>query len=857
MRKTFLLFTFSLAVATIIAQVQSPEKFLGYALGSRFTPHWKLVNYFNHVAQQARDVAQVHQYGVTNEGRPLIVTFISAAGNIKRLEEIRENNLRLANLGSSNVQPDLNAPAIVWLSYNVHGNEASSSEAAMLTLFALVDPSNAGTKEWLKNTVVVIDPCINPDGRDRYVNWFTSIAGKQFNPDPQSREHIESWPYGRTNHYYFDLNRDWAWQVQLESQQRVKLYNEWLPQVHADFHEQYYNNPYYFAPAAEPYHEVITPWQKEYQTMLGRNNAKYFDQKGWLYFTKGGGFDLFYPSYGDTYPTFHGAIGMTYEQGGGGAGALAVITEDGDTLTLEDRLTHHHTTSLSTIEISSQNAARLVKEFRKFYSDALAKPAGEYITYLIKRRSTSAALETVINRYLRNNGISYGYAQSKETLRGFNYISGKDEPVTIEENDILISAYQPKSVMLKVLFEPRSKQGEVLSRPYDITAWSLPYALGLEAYAIKQAAKQKMLPPSPDQHRSRDSIGNRNGRRNAYAYVIPWKHLSSARVLARLLQTGVRVRYHEQPFSVNGKDFDAGTLIITKAANSRFGDRLFDTVHQAAVSNGDLHPVESVFTGFVDKGVDLGGSKVRVIQPPRVALMGGESTDVNAFGAIWHFFEQQLNYPVSLLYANDFGRIDWRKYNVIIIPNGNYRFITDKVFNEQLKSWVRQGGKLIAMEGSVNQLANAEWGIKSKEEDKKKKETEEEKDPYLPVKKYDNRTRDDLISLNSGTIYKVQLDNSHPLGYGYPDYYFTLKQDNAVYEFIREGGWNVGILKKDNYISGFLGSKAQEKLKDGLLFGVQEMGRGSVVYLADDVLFRGFWENGKLLFCNAVFMVGQ
>ena len=267
---------------------------MGYKIGTRYTPHWKIVSYFNHVAANAPAMMKLQQYGETNEGRPLLLAFYQQCPKIyKGLEAIRTNNLRLANLANDKTAAvEENAPAIVWLSYNVHGNETSSSEAAMLTLYALVDPSNTKTKEWLKNTVVIIDPCINPDGRDRYVNWFNSIAGKNYNPQLMAREHHEPWPGGRTNHYNFDLNRDWAWQTQVETQQRIKVYNQWLPQVHVDYHEQGINEPYYFAPAAQPYHDVITPWQRDFQVTIGKNNAKYFDENGWFYFTKEV-FDLF------------------------------------------------------------------------------------------------------------------------------------------------------------------------------------------------------------------------------------------------------------------------------------------------------------------------------------------------------------------------------------------------------------------------------------------------------------------------------------------------------------------------------------------------------------------------------------
>ncbi len=330
-----------LSVIFLRAQLKSPEQFLGYKIGTHYTPHWKIVSYFQYVANTLPATIKLTQYGETNEGRPLLASFIGTADHIQNLESIRQNNIRLANLAKDKMAAiEDEAPAIVWLSYNVHGNETSSSEAAMLTLYDVANPDNAKTKEWLKNTIVVIDPCINPDGRDRYVNWFNSLVGKQYNPRLDAREHREPWPGGRTNHYNFDLNRDWSWQTQVESQQRLKLYNQWLPQVHVDFHEQGVNNPYYFAPAAQPYHEAITQWQRDFQVTIGKNNARYFDSNGWLFFTKEV-FDLFYPSYGDSYPIFNGGIGMTYEQGGGPAGGLGVYKKEGDTLTLTDRLMHH------------------------------------------------------------------------------------------------------------------------------------------------------------------------------------------------------------------------------------------------------------------------------------------------------------------------------------------------------------------------------------------------------------------------------------------------------------------------------------------------------------------------------------
>ncbi|TDH24236.1 zinc carboxypeptidase [Segetibacter sp. 3557_3] len=808
--------------------VQTPTQFLGYPLGSKFTPHYKIVNYFHSVAQAKSDVVKLEKYGETYEGRELLLTYISSPENLKNLEAIRQNNLAVASTNPGSAAAD--APVIVWLSYNVHGNEASSSEAAMQTLFALVDPANSQTKEWLRNTVVIIDPCLNPDGRDRYANWYNSVVGKSLDVHSQSREHSEPWPGGRTNHYNFDLNRDWAWQTQVESQQRLLKYNQWLPQVHVDFHEQSFNQPYYFAPAAEPFHEVITPWQREFQTSIGRNNAKYFDANGWLYFTRER-FDLFYPSYGDTYPTYNGSIGMTFEQGGGGRAGLGVITQNGDTLTLLDRLTHHYTTGLSTIEVASQNRARLINEFRKFFDDSRAGKGNANKTYVIttNNRDKLAGVEDV----LQKNGIAYGLLSSP-SFKGLNYRTGREERAEVKRYHLAISTAQPRSVMAKVLLEQSSALVDSLT--YDITAWSLPFAHDVDAYAVKDNLPMRKV----------DSIvAQKPVSASTYGYLVNYQSFQGAKFLSRLLSNNIKVRFSEKPFTYRGKAYERGTLIILNKGNiPKLQEVLNKMVEGSFVQ---LEPIES---GFMDKGPDVGSSDVRFIRAPKVAMLTGEQVSSLSAGEIWHLFEQSLEYPLTLINAADLGRASLRDFTVLIVPDGTYRTLTDKVTTDKLKEFVRTGGKIIALEQAVKQLAGGDWDIKARED------KEEEKTDYGLLRQYENRERDLATGSIPGAIYRVQLDNTHPLAFGYPETYYTLKQDAAAYEFIKQG-WNVGYLKKDNYISGFAGVKVKNKLKDALVFGVQELGTGSVVYLADDPLFRLFWENGKLLFCNAVFLVGQ
>lgn len=820
-----------LSVSVTAQNVPSPESYLGYKVGTRYTRHHKIVDYFNTVAKARPDMVKIESYGQTNEGRELMLAFVSSPENMQRLEAIRLNNLRLAGTTKDRAAPILeNAPAIVWLSYNVHGNEPSSSEAALLMIHALVDPSNNTTKEWLKNTVVVIDPCINPDGRDRYVNWFNSVVGKEMNAEPSSREHAEPWPGGRSNHYNFDLNRDWAWQTQVETQQRLKKYNAWLPQVHVDFHEQGYNEPYYFAPAAEPFHEVITPWQRDFQVLIGRNNASYFDKNGWLFFTKER-FDLLYPSYGDTYPVYNGAIGMTYEQGGHSRGGLAVINEDGDTLTLVDRATHHFTTGLSTVETASKHQQKLMTEFKKYFDDSRSGKIGEYKTYVLTSKDQNK-LNAVI-KLLEQNGIEWGTVSNKN-FTGFNYFTGKQEAFADEGLHIAVSAAQPKAVLAKVLLEPRTVVTD--SNTYDITTWSVPYAYGVKGYAVKEK-----LDLSNDWKST--SVTPVNG---SYGLLIPYTSFNSAKVLAELLKHNVKVRFAEKPFKYGTKNYERGTLIVLRTSNT--------SVNWAAIANAACikHNVQAdiVETGFMDQGSDMGSPDVKIISSaPKVALLTGEGTSSLGAGEIWHFFDKQLDYPLTLINGGDIARISLKNFTVIIVPDGYIRALSEKATADRLKEFVRSGGKIIALENAVGQMA-AEWGLKQKTD------KDDEKGEYLDVKKYGDRERSYLPNSIPGAIYKMDLDNTHPLGFGYPDFYYTLKQDGVLYEFMK-GGWNVGVLKKDAYVTGFAGYKVKNKLKDGMLFGVQEMGGGSVVYLTDNPLFRNFWENGKLLFSNAVFLAGQ
>lgn len=832
MRLALVFLFFSLFVVQSFGQnaIKTPNEFLPHALGDQFTPHHLQVDYFQYLAAQAPSTMILQQYGQTYEARPLQVAIISAPENISRLEQIRVNNLRLAGLAEGSADL-INPPAIVWLSMSVHGNEPSGAECSMALAHRLATQKDESVRNWLKNTVVIIDPSLNPDGYDRYTHWNRMAGNLIKNPGHSSREHREPWPSGRVNHYYFDLNRDWAWGAQVETRHRLVLYQSWLPHIHADLHEQYPENPYYFAPAAEPMHAYITPWQRDFQAEIGRNHAFYFDQSGWLYFTKEV-FDLFYPSYGDTYPIFNGSIGMTYEQAGHGVAGRAITLNNGDTLTLYDRIAHHMTTSLSTIEMASKNAERVVTNFRQYYKNTAAQPQGPYKTFVIQAGNDPNKIDALC-RLLDMHQIKYGFAGADHTnLKGFNYREGKETNAAIAAGDILISAFQPKSTLVQILFEPVGKLSDSLT--YDITAWALPFAHGLDAFALKE----RFDPKKPYQ-----KIKAPETRIAAppYAWCIHRRSMAEARFLSEILQKGLHARYATKAFALADQQYEPGAIVINRGDNKVTGIDLDPLVMEIAKKyNVTLYPI---FTGFAGAGPDLGAESFRLIRELKAALVYGEEADEGSFGHTWHYFEQELGHPLSVIPADQLAGTALSQFNTIIFAGGKY--LLDETELGLLKEWVNNGGRLIAMELALRAFADKE-GFMLKSRTMQKDSSNRDQQAYTALE------RQKVSEQLPGAIVKAKCDPANPLTFGMGKIYFSLKTGPELYE-MPENNFTPVYLDENFQSFGFIGSKVAPLLKKSPVVMVEQSGNGQLVYFVDPPLFRGFWEQGKLLFANALF----
>jgi len=788
-------------------QIQSPSEFLGYELGDSFTRHHKVVEYFQQLAAADPDRVVLEKYGETNEGRPLYLVFLGSKGIISNREAIRINHLK------SLVGESTNDHSIVWLSYNVHGNESVSTEASMKTAFELL----TAKRDYLENTLVIIDPCINPDGRDRYVNWYNQTKNNRIQPDPNSAEHFEPWHSGRTNHYVFDLNRDWVWMTQVESQARLPQYQKWQPQIHVDFHEQGVDQPYYFAPAAEPLHEVITDFQKQFQDEIGRNHAKYFDANGWLYFTKER-FDLLYPSYGDTYPTYHGAIGMTYEQGGSGRAGLAIRNSEGNLLTLKDRIAHHFTTGISTVEMASKNGGRLQKEMANFVQEGLNDPK----TYVL---SGSTDNLKALTHLLEKHQINYGRGKGS-LVSGYDYRTQTQKRIKADENSIIIPAGQVKNKLIHVLFEPNTKLNDSIT--YDITAWSLPFA-----YDVNALLSTKKVP-----FRKTEFAHTPNPiSKEAYAYVMDYQGFASQKALAALLDRGMTVRTSYSDFKVDETSFHAGASILLAAENKNIENALAEISEEFEVD------FKGVSTGFVDSGKDFGSPSVTKTKAVKVALFKGEGISSYNFGEWWHFLEKDLNYPVTVLNTEYLRYYDLDNYDVLIMPDGNYRNFDDNTLST-IEQWISSGGKLIAQSGALSALSRqGSFNIKTKERNRPST------DPLLP---YELQEREGIKNYITGAIFKTKVDTTHPVAYGYDSNYYGLKLNSNAYELLPSG--NLASFEADTTpIAGFAGSNTLEPLSKSLFIGTENHGRGNVIYFTDNPVFRGFWYGAKRFVANAIF----
>jgi hypothetical protein len=812
--------------------VPTPEEFLGYKMGERFTPHDRILDYFEELTKRSKLVT-MQTIGETYEGRPLVLATLTSERNHARLDDIRRNAATLARGEGDPSAIAASQPAIVWLAFGVHGNESSSAEAAMFVAASLLREPDL--TRMLDNLVVIIDPLENPDGRERYINWFHRTRGVKANANPAAAEHAEPWPGGRFNHYLIDMNRDWAFQSQRETQARVAAYKTWNPQVIVDFHEMYYESSYFFPPDAKPINANLPKDVEDWLEIFGRANAGEFSKRGWSFFV-GERYDLFYPGYGDSWPSLRGAIGMTYEQGGGGRAGSAIERTDGTVLTLADRALHHYTTAITTVRTAAQHREALL---RYTHEAARAQIDAGKNTFLLVPGSPN--FEPLV-ALLQKNGIRVDQLTTATTIRGTRLDREVTESRSFPAGTAVISTKQPYGGLANTLLEkaPSFSKGFVEEQRakaeadlpddfYDLTTWSLPLAMNVEGWlaAAPVTAVKEFAASQPPAFKSA-----------SYAYLVDGNDPQLYRFAGRLLESGIRFSVADGELALGDRTFARGSLVILRNNNGADLDaKLQNAAREAAAA---LAPVDSGWLG----GVSFGSERIRYVKQPRIALVGGPGSDATSFGMLWHTLDVDTPIPHTVVFAESLRNTDLSKFDVLVFPDGSYAERVGKRGVEKIKAFANDGGTVVAIKGASAFLRDKDVEISKLK-------------PWEPPKKKDDETPAADERYNDyripGSAFRTTMNERSYLTYGVPRSPAVLVEgSNAFLPVAKKVDNILTIDAKDPLISGVAWSESLERIKGSVYVVSEPYGRGQVITFADDPHFRLFWRGTLPIFLNAV-----
>ncbi|PPK86628.1 zinc carboxypeptidase [Neolewinella xylanilytica] len=839
------------------SEILSPRQFLGYRLGERFTEYAASVAYFDYLDEQSPRL-RVERYGSTYEGRPLLLVIATNAENMERLEAIRATQLQLVDSwegDGAQVESLLaSQPVINSYSYNIHGNEASSTEAAMQVAYELATTEDPVTETALASTVNLLFVCINPDGRDRYVYWYNGMARATGGEEPHDLEHYAPFPNGRTNHYWFDLNRDWVWGVHPESRGHTRAYQRWMPSVHTDYHEQGYDANYFTVPGTMPRNLLLPDAYEYWADTFGRANIAAFDPKGISYFTRDR-FDFFYPSYGSSYPSVMGAIGMLVEQGGIAAGR-AVETEDSYVLTLRQRIWDHYSTSIAQLRTAAKHREALQR-----YSLAAWNPLNS------KQQTTAYLIENDGNPYfddflqmLLMNGVRVERTTEPLDAPGLSYRTGQVVADRIHPaGSLIVGTEQARHLFLNsILANDLAIEDSVM---YDMSTWSAPLAYNLEAYTFDAPVQVNTEPVTVIERR-----GTVSGPTDSpvYAYVIDWSQRNAPQALAALWKNGLRVRASLEPFSTDaGATYSAGSLIVLRGRNLEKEGELPALMRQLAADFGLR--IERFTTGRMRDGNDLASTRNFPLREPRVAMLVDEPFDTYTSGQIYFLFDWETQLPVTRIrtsvlrqtavpkFGQRYGYADLFDYDVVVLPDANnLEEVFDKEQRRVLMDWITAGGTLVTV-GETAEFFTTSNDFTDQQLNVADRDTSE-RASLLPFAE-----RTDYYGKKNipGSALRASLDTTHPLAFGMQPEVYTLKFGSSSLE-PEPGLQTVGRYTADStrlLAAGYAPREAINRLAGNAWAGVRQIGQGQLVYLLDNPHYRMFWRGPSRLMQNAVMMV--
>ena len=831
MRFTVIFFAFIISLNTITAQdyflknngpyentILTPEQYLGYEIGFEHTRHDLIVAYLKYLSNIS-EKAEIIKYGESHEGRDLIMLTVSSAENLNNLEKIKDEHLKYTDPGIK-TKIDSSLPIIVNLGYGVHGNEPSSAEAAILSAYTLVASNNDKIKRLIENSVIFIDPTINPDGRDRHSQWANQYKSINLVADSNDAEHNEAWPRGRTNHYWFDLNRDWLLGINPESRGKLEWYHNWYPNVVTDFHEMGTNSNYFFEPmkrnaSVKPMipdenYSVLSPIFAEYY-------VKALDSIGSFYYTKES-FDETYPGYGSSYPDVQGAVAILFEQ----ASSRGHLQETNyGTMSFGFTIRNQYLSSIATVEAAVDNKDLLRDYQMRFFNSSVTEFKNEKVK----------AYEFG-DMYDQNRNKAFIDKLLLHKIKVYN-----------SKGKFVVPVNQPQSRMVKNFFETHSKY--VDSVFYDASAWSVSNIYNMKSKELKTFIGEAEI-------KSTESfVKNLKPKKSNYAYILDWDDYNSPAALNHLQKNGIITYSAFKPFmiKVNGtnssKKFNYGSVLIPVSKQKISPEKLFEIINE--IQNKYEVPIYNSESGYSIKGIDLGSNNFRINKPVKVALLIGEGVNSYEAGEVWHLLDTRIGMPLTKIRLNQFPRISLDKYTTLVMVSGSYNQLgKDEI--KKIKKWVEKGNTLITIaRGSswaINNELIGENLVESKEDSTHSRKN------YVDASGFVGRER------IGGVILKADIDLTHPIAFGYNDNSIPVYKNNNVFiNKTKDDYSSVAVYSDDFHIDGYISeSNRKDYIPGSASLIVSKIGSGRVVVFADNPNFRGTWYGTNKLFLNAIFL---
>ena len=803
-------------------KIPKPKELLGFEVGQWHISHDKLVNYLYKISELS-DRVQIENRGQTYEGRPILLLKITSPENHKKLDLIRKNHIKLTEVNSEKI--DLkNIPLVVYQGFSIHGNEPSGSNSSILSLYHLVASESEETLQMLDDLIILFDPSFNPDGLQRFAYWANTNKNMILNSDPNDREYNEIWPRGRTNHYWFDLNRDWLPAQHPETVARLKTYNEWMPNILTDHHEMGTNSTFFFQPGIPQRVNPLTPLENQKITKkIGKYHSKAFDKIGSLYYSEED-YDDFYYGKGSTYPDINGGIGILFEQ----ASSRGHIQDsDNGILTFPFTIKNQLTATFSTLEAAVNMRIEILKYFRTFFSNVRLenkKEKNETIVF-----GSSKDLSSTINlvRTLKNHDIKVHELKNSISKNGVIFNKSKS---------FVIPLKQKKSKLIKAIFNTQKKFKDSLF--YDVSGWTFPYA-----YNLNFTYENSNFNLGKSVTNINEYLNGSVNKKSNYAYLFEAHDYFSPKLLNLLLENEIRVKVGLSNFKIDGKVYDYGTYLIPVQNQSLDENTLYEKLNQFSKSTNIK--IYGLNTGLAE-GIDLGSRKFKTVNNVKIGLLVGPGIRSYDAGEIWHLLDTRHNIKVTKLDIRIIDRIELNKYSHIIIPSYSgdeldYNF-------KNIKNFVKNGGVLIGYRDTVkwlnkNNLINVNF---LSNDLKPKKITFDQKNLFLGAQEI------------GGAIFDTKIDRSHPINFGVSGSNLPIFRNTEIFIKANDTSYkNPIIYKSDPLLSGYISNKNLKLIKNSVPLQIFNYGKGKIIALTDNTNFRAFWYGTNRILTNSIFLSNE